>query len=263
MTLAPWQLRAHNADQSMYLLSSHANRNLFPPVDQATPEGLLAIGGDLSSDRILAAYRHGIFPWYSEGQPILWWSPDPRAVLYPDDLKISRSLARTIKKGAYRVTFDRAFNAVIRGCAAPRHKDPDGGTWITQDMVNAYSRLHEQGYAHSVETWRNGQLVGGLYGLALGRGFFGESMYSRATDASKVALVALVERLKQLEYDFIDCQLPSRHILSLGAIEVPREHFLSALRRTLEYPDSTGPWSDTSPVGEQQVTAQPPCANSA
>lgn len=228
----------------MYLLSSQTSQNLFPPVDQASPEGLLAIGGDLSSERILTAYRHGIFPWYSEGQPILWWSPDPRAVLYPARLKVSRSLAKTIRRGAYQVSFDRAFNAVIRGCAAPRHKDPDGGTWITPDMVAAYARLHEQGYAHSVETWRNGQLVGGLYGLALGRGFFGESMFSRATDASKIALVALVEQLRQLHFDFIDCQLPSPHILSLGAEEVPRSRFLEQLQGTLKHPDLTGLWSD-------------------
>ncbi len=216
---------------------------MFPPVDQATEEGLLAIGGDLSPERLLQAYRLGIFPWYSEGQPILWWSPDPRAVLYLGELKVSRSLARTLRKGVYTITYDLAFGNVIRSCAAPRTTDATGGTWITNDMIRAYIHLHELGYAHSVETWRNGKLAGGLYGLALGRGFFGESMFSRSSDASKVALVGLVHHLRRYCFDFVDCQLPSPHIISLGAEAVPRARFLTELQNTLKHPDMVGSWS--------------------
>ena len=230
----------------MYLLSSGANRSLFPPVEQATEEGLLAIGGDLSPERLLQAYRLGIFPWYSEGQPILWWSPDPRAVLYLDQLRISRSLHKTLHKGAYTITYDQVFADVIQGCAAPRSADPNAGTWITNDMISAYVYLHELGYAHSVETWHDGRLVGGLYGIALGRGFFGESMFSRASDASKVALVGLVHHLRNHRFDFIDCQLPSPHIMRLGAVEVPRSQFLLELQHTLETPDLVGSWGQAS-----------------
>jgi len=242
----------------MYLLPSKTTQGFFPPVDQATPEGLLAIGGDLSSTRLLEAYRQGIFPWYSAGQPILWWSPDPRAVLYLDKFRISRSLAKTIKNGGYDVTFDRAFIPVVRGCAAPRRNDPRSGTWITGDMIHAYTRLHQQGYAHSVETWRKGELVGGLYGLALGRGFFGESMFSLARDASKVALAALVDRLRDQQYDFIDCQLSSPHILRLGACEIPRTQFLKELRQTLQTPDIVGSWDKTITVPIQQPPERHP-----
>jgi leucyl/phenylalanyl-tRNA--protein transferase len=172
------------------------NRLRFPPVEYATTEGLLAVGGDLSSERLLEAYRHGIFPWYSAGQPILWWSPDPRAVLYPERLKIRRSLKQTLRRGHFCVRFDTAFRDVMLACAAPRDQYPGGGTWITDEMIEAYRHLHELGFAHSVETWHDERLVGGLYGVALGGVFFGESMFSRATDASKVALVALAERLR-------------------------------------------------------------------
>ena len=244
----------------MYLLSSQADRSLFPPVDQATEEGLLAIGGDLSPERLLQAYRLGIFPWYSEGQPILWWSPDPRAVLYPSKLKISRSLTKTLRKGVYTITYDLAFSNVIRNCAAPRSADVTEGTWITSDMIRAYTHLHELGYAHSVETWRDGKLVGGLYGLALGHGFFGESMFSRSSDASKVALVGLVHYLQQYCFEFVDCQLPSPHIMRLGAEAVPRARFLTELQNTLKHPDMVGSWNQgtKSYVHTEQLTGAGP-----
>ena len=226
----------------MFVLPRQSADTLFPPVDQATPEGLLAIGGYLSSDRLLSAYRQGIFPWYSAGQPILWWSPDPRAVLYVGDVKISRSLGKTLRRGEFTTSIDRDFAAVIDACAAPRERNPVGGTWITDDMISAYVGLHELGYAHSVETWRHGRLVGGLYGIAMGRAFFGESMFSRASDASKVALVTLDRRLRNWEFAFIDCQLSSPHVLSLGAREIPRRRFLEELAAALDNPDRIGNW---------------------
>lgn len=227
----------------MYLLPVNSRRALFPPVDQASPEGLLAIGGDLSSERLLEAYRRGIFPWYSAGQPILWWSPDPRAVLWLDRLRISRSLRKTLRRGHLRTTLDRDFRAVIEHCAAPRRNDPEGQTWITMEMMDAYVRLHRMGHAHSVETWQGDRLVGGLYGVALGSGFFGESMFSLVNDASKVALVALVEHLRDRHGHFVDCQLPSPHVMSLGAEAVPRSRFLQALSRALGQPGAAvGRW---------------------
>lgn len=213
----------------------------FPPVEAATPEGLLAIGGDLGPERLLEAYRRGIFPWYNPGQPILWWSPDPRAVLYPDKLRISRSLRQTLKRGRFRVRFDTAFREVMLACAAPRANS--SGTWITDDMVTAYCRLHELGYAHSIETWADERLVGGLYGIALGGLFFGESMFARATDASKVALVALVQQLRAWGYPVIDCQVPSEHLTSLGAENIPRARFLQELAAALRHPGRPGRWS--------------------
>jgi leucyl/phenylalanyl-tRNA---protein transferase len=203
----------------------------FPPVTTALaePDGLLAAGGDLSPERLLAAYRRGIFPWYEEGQPILWWSPDPRCVLLPDALKVSRSLSRRLRRGDYEITFDSAFDEVIRACAEPRQGS--GGTWITDAMIDAYVRLHTRGWAHSVEVWRQGRLVGGLYGVAIGRVFFGESMFSRATDASKVALVSLVSALLPLGYRMLDCQLPSAHLESLGAAAMPRPMFIDLLQQ--------------------------------
>ncbi|MEK7666208.1 MAG: leucyl/phenylalanyl-tRNA--protein transferase, partial [Pseudomonadota bacterium] len=162
----------------MIILRPGARAPIFPPVESATPEGLLAVGGDLSSERLLAAYQHGIFPWYNPEQPILWWSPDPRAVLYPEKLKIARSLRKTLKRGQLRVTFDSCFREVMLACAAPREQFPGGGTWITNAMVEAYMRLHAMGYAHSIETWHEDRLVGGLYGVALGGVFFGESMFA-------------------------------------------------------------------------------------
>ena len=210
----------------------------FPPLETALrePNGLLAAGGDLRPERLLAAYRHGCFPWYQEGQPLLWWSPDPRTVLFPDELHVSRSLRKRMRHGDYRVTFDKAFAEVIQGCAGPRSYAD--GTWITTPMQDAYVRLHEMGVAHSVEVWQQGQLVGGLYGLAMGELFFGESMFSRATDASKVGFVTLVERLREWGFALIDCQMPTRHLESFGARSIPRAAFAAALARHLERPSA-------------------------
>jgi leucyl/phenylalanyl-tRNA--protein transferase len=221
----------------------------FPPVNRASPEGLLAVGGDLSSERLLEAYRRGIFPWYNAGQPILWWSPDPRAVLFPERLHISHSLRKTLRRGLFRVTFDRAFREVMLACAAPRAQDPGGGTWITDEMVEAYCRLHRLGYAHSVEIRIGEELVGGLYGVALGGAFFGESMFSRETDASKVALVTLARTLQARGFRLIDCQLPTAHLESLGAEALPRRAFLSELGVALRRPDMPGSWSIETTTG--------------
>lgn len=223
-------------------MSSQAENRWFPPVEHASPEGLLAIGGDLSSERLLEAYKLGIFPWYSQGQPILWWSPDPRAVLYPRHFKISRSLRKNLRNRSYRVTADTAFEQVINRCAAPRHKEQVGGTWITSDMINAYLGLHQLGYAHSVEIWTGNTLVGGLYGISLGAAFFGESMFSTRTDASKIALAHLVSLVQQWDFHFIDCQVPSPHMMRLGAEPVPRERFLRELDAALKSADRIGSW---------------------
>lgn len=217
----------------------------FPPPDHADPSGLLAVGGDLSPERLLLAYRLGIFPWYEEGQPVLWWSPDPRLILEPHDLHISRRLRQTLEKGAFQVTFDQAFSAVIEACAiVPRRGQ--GGTWITPDMKAAYIRLHRLGYAHSVESWYDGQLAGGVYGVSLGRCFFGESMFFYRRDASKVALATLVERLRAWEFHMIDAQVTTRHLMSLGAKEIPRRLFLSRLKVALSFPTVKGNWAKAS-----------------
>jgi leucyl/phenylalanyl-tRNA---protein transferase len=210
----------------------------FPPLETALrePNGLLAAGGDLQPERLLAAYRHGCFPWYQEGQPLLWWSPDPRTVLFPNELHVSRSLRKRMRHGDYQVTFDKAFTEVIQGCAGPRSYAD--GTWITTPMQDAYIRLHEMGVAHSVEVWQQGQLVGGLYGLAMGELFFGESMFSRATDASKVGFVTLVERLREWGFALIDCQMPTRHLESFGARSIPRAAFAEALAMHLDRPSA-------------------------
>lgn len=210
----------------------------FPPLETALrePNGLLAAGGDLRPERLLAAYRHGCFPWYQEGQPLLWWSPDPRTVLFPDELHVSRSLRKRMRHGDYRVTFDKAFAEVIQGCAGPRSYAD--GTWITTPMQDAYARLHEIGVAHSVEVWQQWQLVGGLYGIAMGELFFGESMFSRATDASKVGFVTLVERLREWGFALIDCQMPTRHLESFGARSIPRAAFAEALAMHLDRPSA-------------------------
>jgi leucyl/phenylalanyl-tRNA--protein transferase len=209
----------------------------FPPVDEALtePDGLLCAGGDLSEARLLQAYRRGIFPWYSEGQPILWWSPDPRAVLFPNEFKVSRSLAKTLRNRGFETTFDRAFSDVIRRCADVRQR-PEG-TWITWQMTAAYDRLHAAGFAHSVETWLDGRLAGGLYGIALGRIFFGESMFSLERDASKVAFKQLVDRSLELGVDLIDCQVSNPHLSSLGARDLPRREFVARIARAI--PDLT------------------------
>jgi leucyl/phenylalanyl-tRNA--protein transferase len=215
---------------------------IFPPPRLAEPEGLLAVGGDLSPERLLLAYASGIFPWYSDGDPILWWSPDPRLVLYLDDLHISRSLARTIRKGIYTITMDTDFEAVITACAQTRDKNRDG-TWITDDMIAAYITLHDLGYAHSIEVRHDDTIVGGLYGISLGRSFFGESMFSAMTDASKVALIHLTKYLRTHKFHFIDCQLPTDHLIRMGASQVHREKFLKQLAASMKYPSLTGPWT--------------------
>ncbi|WP_155309190.1 leucyl/phenylalanyl-tRNA--protein transferase [Desulfosarcina ovata] len=202
-----------------------SERLSFPPPHLAIKEGLLAVGGDLSVQRLLLAYRSGIFPWYSEGEPILWWCPDPRLVLYPDELRISRSLRKVIKRKSFHITFDQDFEAVITGCAETKRAYGEG-TWITDEMRDAYCELHRQGYAHSVEAWQDDRLAGGLYGVALGRIFFGESMFSRVSNASKVAFVTLVENLKKHKFSLIDCQVKTEHLMRFGAREIPRKMFL-------------------------------------
>ena len=223
----------------------------FPPPHLATAEGLLAVGGDLSRERLLLAYRRGIFPWYSHGEPILWWSPDPRLVIYPDQLHLSRSLRRTLRRGTLRVTADRDFESVIAHCARIRRPNVQG-TWITPSMEAAYCDLHRVGVAHSVEVWESGRLVGGLYGLSLGRAFFGESMFSRRCDASKVALAYLVRHLESRGFHFIDCQVSSAHLARLGAREIPRRRFLEELARALKAPTLYGPWDFSSPTAAAQ-----------
>jgi len=214
----------------------------FPPVEQALkdPEGLVAAGGDLSPERLLAAYRRGIFPWYSRGQPILWWSPDPRTVLIPTELKVSRSLTKSIRNAGLTVKFDTAFTEVIAACGDRKHRSE--GTWIVPEMRTAYCRLHDLGLAHSVEVWRGSELVGGLYGVALGRIFYGESMFSRVTDASKVALKHLCDELIRREFVLIDCQMATPHLMSLGAKLIPRKDFIDTVASHAKPPDPVGIW---------------------
>jgi leucyl/phenylalanyl-tRNA--protein transferase len=218
----------------LYLLDPDKPEQGFPDpqLAETEPDGLLAVGGDLTPVRLVTAYRSGIFPWYSEGQPILWWSPDPRTVLLPAAVSVSRSLRRTLRRGRFEVSFNQDFRGVIAGCAAPRRDD--AGTWILPEMIEAYETLHSLGYAHSVEVWQDGQLAGGLYGVcgaALGCAFFGESMFSRVSDASKVALVALCRVLAEGGFALIDCQMYSPHLASMGAESVPRQDFLRQLAR--------------------------------
>lgn len=200
----------------------------FPSTSRAlrNPNGLLAAGGALTPDWLLAAYRRGIFPWFNDGEPILWWSPDPRMVVFPDQIRITRSLRKTLRNARYEVRLDSDFPAVIRACAETREAT---GTWITQSIQDAYIRMHELGYAHSVETWVDGELVGGLYGMAVGRAFYGESMFSRRTDASKIAFVHLARFLEQRDFRVLDCQMTTRHLASLGGREIPRETFVKLL----------------------------------
>ena len=226
----------------MFVLKPGSADLRFPPVELASPEGLLAVGGDLRAERLLEAYRHGIFPWYNPGQPILWWSPDPRAVLFPSKLKVARSLRKTLRRKKFDVALDTAFRDVMQHCARSRPGNPAGGTWITPEMIEAYGVLHERGLAHSVESWREGKLVGGLYGVAMGNAFFGESMFSRETDASKVAFVHLVRQLERWGYAFIDCQISSAHLFSRGAEEIRRHDFMARLEQALKQPDRPGRW---------------------
>jgi leucyl/phenylalanyl-tRNA--protein transferase len=217
------------------------NDQPFPPVKLALeqPNGLLAAGGDLSPERLLGAYRHGIFPWFNEDDPILWWSPDPRMVLFPAEFKISRTLRKTLRNGNYEVRTDTAFEQVMRACAAPRNGQ--AGTWILEDMIAAYCELHRMGYAHSVETWMDGELVGGLYGMAIGSMFYGESMFCRRTDASKIAIAHLARQLERHGFGMIDCQMNTPHLASLGAREIPRDEFIERLRELIHYPPIS-PW---------------------
>lgn len=213
----------------------------FPPVNQALadPNGLLAVGGDLSPERLLSAYRQGIFPWYEEGQPLLWWSPDPRTVLPPCSVHLSRSMRKFIRKCHFSVTFDRDFPAVIQACAEPR--DYTDNTWITPTMQRAYIELHRRGHAHSVEIWEADELVGGLYGVAIGKAFFGESMFSRRTNASKTAFLALAWHLRDLGCELIDCQMPTEHLNSLGAVEISRSDFIRTVEHLVSAPDCWAP----------------------
>jgi leucyl/phenylalanyl-tRNA--protein transferase len=214
----------------------HRDTLEFPSLSKAMrePNGLLAAGGDLSPERLVSAYRHGCFPWFQAGQPILWWSPDPRTVLFPEELHISRSLSKVLRHKRYQVSFDQDFAGVIRACAAPRTYAQD--TWITESMQDAYLQLHQRGIAHSVEVRQDGELVGGLYGLAMGQLFFGESMFSRADNASKVGFATLVTRLRQWGFVLIDCQMPTQHLHSFGARAIARSRFADYLQRHLDQP---------------------------
>ena len=206
------------------------------------PDGLLAVGGDLSPARLLYAYRHGIFPWYDAGLPILWWSPDPRALFLPDSLHVSRSLRKRMNHGGYELRLDTAFAEVMRACAGPRPQYPDGGTWLNQEMQAAYQEMHCLGHAHSAELWVDGELKGGLYGVALGRVFFGESMFSHVTDASKIVLVELLARLGGWGYACMDCQVQSAHLQRMGSLPVPRTEFLEMLATLCDQPVSPAAW---------------------
>jgi len=231
----------------MLALLDADNPFAFPEVESALrePNGLLALGGDLRPQRLCQAYRRGIFPWFNPGDPILWWSPDPRTLLYPARFHASRSLRKVLRRAEHRVSLDQDFGAVIRACAAPR--EPDGGTWLVPEMIAAYERLHELGFAHSVEVWLEGELVGGLYGVAIGAAFFGESMFSRASNGSKIALAHLCAQLHDWDFKLIDCQMRTEHLISLGAAEVPRADFIRRLEQLRDLPGRPGRWDDIDP----------------
>ena len=237
---------ASAGDDALYWLGARRFAAAFPPLSQALtePNGLLALGGDLRPARLLEAYRSGIFPWYSVGQPILWWSPDPRAVLIPADVHVARSLAKTLRQGRFEVTFDSDFAGVVAACAAPRSYSAD--TWITREMAAAYRELHALGHAHSIECRRDGELLGGVYGVALGRVFFGESMFSRARDASKVALVSLCRLLARWGYQLFDCQMETEHLARFGAQALSRAEFASRLRALIEQAPAAPAWHATA-----------------
>lgn len=222
----------------IYLLTDDLR---FPLPMLSEKDGLLAVGGDLSEQRLLLAYQSGIFPWYSEDSQILWWSPDPRLVLYPDELNVSKSLRKVIRKNSFEITLDTAFRQVMTACADIRRAAGEG-TWILDEMIAAYCHLHDAGYAHSVEAWHDGELAGGLYGVSLGRCFFGESMFARASNASKVAFYHLVQCLQSLRFDLIDCQVPTDHLVSLGAREISKQQFLCELEQSLQHPTLKGRW---------------------
>jgi leucyl/phenylalanyl-tRNA--protein transferase len=215
----------------------------FPPVDSADQHGILALGGDLTVERLLNAYSHAIFPWYDEDQPVIWWSPDPRFVLFPEKLRVSKSMRQVIKRGIFEIRFDTAFREVISSCAeTPRRHER--GTWITPDMLKAYCMLHENGYAHSVEAWRDGKLAGGLYGVSLGSMFFGESMFTREANASKAAFITLVTKLINHGFSLVDSQVHTNHLESLGAEEIPRTEYLEHLSLGLSQPTLKGNWGE-------------------
>jgi leucyl/phenylalanyl-tRNA--protein transferase len=229
--------------QENYNIPKLGADHIFPNPRYACDEGILAYGGDLSPNRLLTAYRKGIFPWFNENDPILWWSPNPRLILEPTHFKASKSLIKTIKSGKFEVRFDHDFESVIKNCATtPRFGQ--NGTWLTPQMQEAYIELFDMGFAHSVETYLDGKLVGGLYGIAMGKGFFGESMFAHVSDASKAALKTLSDVLACKGYDFIDCQVRTEHLVSLGAIEISREDFLDRLKLTLQKPSDIGSWQD-------------------
>ncbi len=225
-----------------YWIPRNASPYDFPPLEDALahPDGLLAVGGDLTPGRIIVAYRLGIFPWYNDDEPILWWSPAQRLVLFPECLKVSRSLRKTIRQGKFTVTMDQTFPEVIKACAGTRHNQC--GTWITGEMQKAYCKLHDYGFAHSVESWHEGRLVGGLYGIALGKVFFGESMFSHETDASKVAFAHFVWQLQRWGYELIDCQVQTNHLQSLGAVEIPRQQYRALLDQLCKVRGQMGTW---------------------
>ena len=221
----------------------------FPKPELASPDGLLAIGGDLSPERLLFAYECGIFPWYGDDEPILWWSPDPRFVLFPEKLKISKSMRQVLRRGDFTITFDKAFPAVIEACAAI-HRPGQPGTWITEEMKEAYIRLHDLGFAHSVETWQGDELVGGLYGISLGNAFFGESMFAKTSNASKTAFITMVQRLEAKGFELIDCQTPTQHLGSLGAERILRDDFLRLLGETMQKDTLRGNWGKVMCAGD-------------
>ncbi|MBN2078307.1 MAG: leucyl/phenylalanyl-tRNA--protein transferase [Spirochaetes bacterium] len=212
----------------------------FPPVELAEPGGVLAVGGDLSTERLIEAYTNGIFPWYSDDEPIIWWSPDPRFVLFPGELRLSRSMRKVLERRTFRMTCDADFRGVIEGCRGPRAREQ--GTWITDDMAEAYARLHDIGIAHSVEAWQGDMLAGGLYGISLGSIFFGESMFTRVANASKAAFITLTRRLEHIGFSLIDCQVYTNHLKSLGARDIPRKSYLSLLRKGLRDETRKGSW---------------------
>lgn len=213
----------------------------FPSVENTDEHGILALGGDLSPERLLLAYRSGIFPWYSANEPIIWWSPDPRFVLYPENIKVSKSMKQIIRRGQFKVTFDQKFEDVIYHCGKIK-REGQHGTWITQDMRQAYVHLHHLGYAHSVEVWEGEKLVGGLYGVSLGRCFFGESMFSYVSNASKTGFITLVQKLHKKEFKLIDCQVHTKHLESLGAGHITRSQFMANIKAALTYPSQIGNW---------------------
>jgi leucyl/phenylalanyl-tRNA--protein transferase len=215
---------------------------IFPPPDLADESGILAVGGDLTEERLVLAYSMGIFPWYSQGDPILWWSPDPRLVLFPGEMRVSRSLKQIISKGTFKITMDTAFESVIKECASV-HKRNAGDTWITDEMIDAYIHLHHSGFAHSVESWSDDTLVGGLYGVSLGSAFFGESMYAKKSNASKVAFVSLIQQLVNWKFTLIDCQVATKHLKTFGAHDISRTEFIVLLKRSLEEKTRKGKWT--------------------